>query len=93
MPYEITIKKIDTKTVTKRGDYSVVDTRPWTTKELADESYHREAVAHFLERNPVKEIRDYAPDWQGLETTQTEILKQTVETIDLAAVIKAINGL
>jgi hypothetical protein len=91
MKYQITIKKIETKTVTKQGAYTVIDTKPWAAELLDDEVYG--GKEQFLKSNPLKEIRGYAPSYEGIETVETEVLKQTVETLDLAAVIKAINGL
>lgn len=94
MKYKITITKIETKTVTKRGDYTIIDKRPWTDAELSEAlSSHYGDRKDFLTKNPLKEVRNYAPSWQGVENEETEVLKQTVETLDLAAVIKAVNGL
>lgn len=92
MPYEITITRKETVECNKRGDYTVVDRRPWTQKELSESSGYGNTDA-FLKTNPLKEVRDYAPDWRGYETKTTEVLKQTVDELDLAAVIKAVNGL
>lgn len=93
MRYEITIKKIEEKPVTKRGEWTIVDKRPWTKEELSKESATSYSETDFLKMNPLKEIRGYAPDWNGIEKSETEILKQTVDSLDLAAVIKAINGI
>jgi hypothetical protein len=90
--YKITIIKVESKPSTKRGDYTVVNRVPWTEKDLVDELTYGSKES-FLKSNPLKEIRDYAPSWQGFETVETEMLKQTVEELDLAAVIKAVNGL
>jgi len=94
MPYEITIKRTTTKTVTKRGEWTVVDKRPWKATEVTEEvdkSYIYRSTDQFLEKNPLKEILGYAPDVQAEQTESTEILKQTVDELDLPAVIKAIN--
>lgn len=94
MKYKITITKFETKTVQRRGDYIVVDRRPWTEQELNEASMRiYGSVDNFLKENPLKEIRDYAPSWEGVEKEEVEVLKQTVETLDLSAVIKAVNGL
>lgn len=94
MSYKITITKVETNAVTKRGDFTTVEKRPWTEKELNEEmSSHYGDRATFLEKNPLKPVLDYAPSWQGIETVETKVLEQTVETLDLAAVIKAINNL
>jgi hypothetical protein len=91
MSYKITITKLESIEVTRKGDWCVVDKRPWTEAELGEEvANHYGNKAGFLEKNPLKEVRDYAPSWKGVET---KVLEQTVENIDLAAVIKAVNGL
>lgn len=92
MKYQITIKKIETNTVTKRGDYTVIDKKPWDESTLADERVYG-GKEEFLKRCPLKEIMGYAPSWQGVETVETEVLKQTVDELDLPAVIRAVNGL
>lgn len=94
MKYKITITKIEERTVTKRGEFTLVNERPWTEEELNKEmASHYGDRQEFLKDNPLKKIRDYAPSWQGIEQVETEVLKQTVETLDLAAVIKAVNGI
>jgi len=94
MPYEIIIKRTTTKTVTKRGEWTTIDQRPWTKEEL-EKAYcddpNSRSQEQFLERSPMKEVYGYAPDVQAEQTESTEILKQTVDELDLPAVIKAIN--
>lgn len=92
MKYVIRITKIEEKTVTKRGDHTVIKERPWTSDEV-DSKTVCETKENFLKRNPVKKIYGYAPSWQGVEKEETEVLKQTVDELDLPAVIKAVNGL
>lgn len=93
MKFKITITKIEEKTVTKRGEYTIIEKRPWTDEEIDKAAGAYGDFASFVEKNPLREIRDYAPNWQGIEQVETEVLKQTVETLDLAAVIKAVNGI
>jgi hypothetical protein len=96
MSYEITIKKIDTKQVTKRGEHTIIDTRPWTEEEISDArryDYGQSGREAWLKANPTKNVYGYAPDYSGSETKETEVLKQSVDDLDLAAVIKAINNL
>lgn len=92
MKYEITITKVEEVTVTKNGPWTVVDTVPWTTSNMGDETLYG-GVQQFLECNPLKEIKGYAPSVQVTETVRTEVLKQSVDQLDLAAVIKAVNNL
>lgn len=39
------------------------------------------------------DVYDYTPEIEKTVSEEREILKQTIEELDLAAVIKAINGL
>jgi hypothetical protein len=94
MSYKITITKIESKVVKRKGNWTTVDQRPWTDEELSHEfSQHYGNKQGFLEKNPLKEIRGYAPPVDGIETEETKILEQTVNELDLAAVIKAVNDL
>jgi len=96
MKYEIIIKKTEEVTRLKKGEWGVIDKRPWTQEEVADQTNHtfyRSDSNQFLERNPLKELMGYRPERDTVETVETEILKQTVDNLDLAAVIKAINNL
>lgn len=92
MKYEIVITKVEEVTTTKNGAWTIVDTVPWTMENLSGESLYG-GIQQFLETNPIKEVRGYAPPQQVIETVKTEMLKQTVENLDLAAVIKAVNNL
>ena len=92
MSYEITIKKIEEVRVTKRGEHKVIDRVPWTNEAFAKEGVYGNANG-FLERNPLREVYGYAPSYEGTEKRETEVLKQVVEELDLAAVIRAVNGL
>lgn len=90
MKYKIEITKAETKTVTKRGDFTVIEERPWTKEELD------EATDHFRKADDqptLKQVRGYAPNFQEVINTQVKVLEQTVEDLDLAQVIKAINNL
>jgi hypothetical protein len=93
MQFEIIIKRKRTVTQIERGQWALLEKRPWTDKELADASPSYSGKEKFLETNPLKEVNGYRPEREVLAVEETEILKQTVETLDLAAVIKAINGL
>lgn len=90
MSYEIIIKRKEIKEVTKRGEFTMVSKVPWTDEEIAKRS---ESFYTSRQMDAMREVKDYAPDWNGIETVETELLKQTVEELDLAAVIRAINKL
>lgn len=94
MPYQITITKIDTATKMKEGAWTTVDRRPWTDEELNEAAgAYGKSKDSLIEKEPLKEVRGYAPNRPAEETTSTVILTQTVEELDLASVIKAINNL
>jgi len=91
--YRITITKVEEKHVEKQGQWTTIDKRPWTPKELQGSVYDSPKGDSFLKENPLKEIKGYAPNTVGIEEREIEVLKQNVETLDVATVIKAINGL
>jgi hypothetical protein len=91
--YRITITKVEEKRVERQGNWVTLEQRPWTPKELQGSVYDSPKGDSFLKENPLKEIKGYAPNTTSTEEREVEILKQNVETLDLAAVIKAINGL
>ena len=94
MKYEITIKKIEPRTITKRGEYTVIDKRPWTEQELNEVNTRiYGSTDDFLSKNQLKEVHGYTPSWEGFELVETELLKQTVDKLDLNEVIRAVNGL
>lgn len=92
--YEITITRIESKVEMQRSDsYAVVDKIPWTDEDLKDRSTHYGNPAEFLKENPLHEVLGYPPAREVTVNTKTEVLKQTVDELNLAAVIKAINNL
>ncbi len=91
MSYKIIITKLETKTVTREGTFTVIEERPWTEKELIDASPRYGDANDFLVKNPLKQVRGYTPSFQGTEIKEVEVLKQTVDDLDIVAVIKAIN--
>jgi len=97
MSYKITITKIETKKVIKEGEYQVIGERIWTERELDEAKRIKARIGlseeKFLEKNPFKEVRGYAPDFESSEEIEIKVLEQTVENLDLSAVIKAVNGI
>jgi hypothetical protein len=90
MAYRITINRIDIVQTTKLGPWTTIEMRPWNEDEIADRFESPEAI---LKHTPLKEIKGYAPSVIEVSEKETEVLKQTVEDVDLAAVIKAINNI
>jgi len=92
MKYKIVITKIEDKTTRKQGDWTVIEKRPWTEKDFRDESDKVYGSAKdFFEKNPLNSVYGYTPEREVTVQEEVKVLEQTVETLDLAAVIKAIN--
>jgi hypothetical protein len=90
MPYKITIEKIETVTCVERGQYTVIDRVPWTPEMLKDaEERHWQSAR---DREPLKEIRGYAPDREVQATETKQVFQQTVEELNIKSVINAINS-
>lgn len=92
MAYKITIEKTETTSSVERGDWTIVKEVPWTHETLVSENVYG-SKEKFLERQPTERVYGYAPDAVKKNTTTIKVLEQTVETLDLAAVIKAVNAL
>lgn len=92
MPYKIVINRIEKEQVEERGEWRVIDKRPWTAAELSDAAPFAQTES-FAAKNPLKEICGYTPSRTVTREIDVKVLEQTVETLDIAAVIKAINGL
>lgn len=90
--YKITITKVEEVETTRKGDWVVVDRPPWNAKRLGEASNYEDR-GEFLKRNPLDEVWGHAPDVVTTKQVETEVLVQTVDTLDLAAVIKAVNGI
>lgn len=89
--FEITVREITTERKLVRGEHVVIDERPFTEKELAEAPYWQTTDAG--KQGKLKPIYGYAPEREQEVDVQRELLKQTVEKLDLPAVIKAINNL
>lgn len=87
MSYEITIKQ--TREVTKKrgGEWEVIGTR----EVEREQRFYGDSEDEPKTR--IEEVRGYTPEIEKTVTVEVEILKQTVDTLDLAAVIKAVNKL
>lgn len=90
--FEITIREITEKTVTKRGEHTVIDRIPWSKAELAKKDMFQ-SPEDFLKETPLQPVYGYAPSFEGVEKVEREVLRQCVDELNLATVIKAINNL
>ena len=86
--YTITIEKTETKRKLVQGDWVIIEQRPWTQKEMD------EAFGQFDPKpHPLKEIRGYPPAREQNVMKTSQVFQQTIEDIDLSAVIMAVNNL
>ena len=85
--YKITIEKIEEETVTVKGDWKIVGEKPYTEDDMKT-SYDSESY-----KGEAKNVYGYLDDKQVIRNKEVQVLEQTVENIDLVAVIKAINGI
>lgn len=94
--FEITIKEIKTETKTVRGEYQEIGRHLITDKELEGSAYHgradREKAIMGGEPVFISEY-GYTPDYEKDVESEHQIYTQRVEKLELANVIKAINGI
>jgi len=88
MPFQITIteKKVVTKMV--RGGWEKLGETPVTKIDLDKAAFSADKFD-----SPLKNTYGYAPNREDDVEVEIEILKQTVEELDITKVIKAINDI
>lgn len=93
--FKITIEEIKTTKVMQDGPWVVIDRIPWTNDELEEKASNAYGARHetLIQKEPLHEIRGYAPQKEVTEKTTTKIFEQTVDDLDMSDVIKAINRL
>ena len=86
--FQITI--VEKRTVTKRvrGKHGVIGERPVEQEDVKD--VWDEAREAYKDGRMIR-VHGYAPDREEEVEEEYEVLKQTVEHLDLVAVIRAIN--
>jgi hypothetical protein len=87
MPYKITIEKKQTVTQIVRGPHTQIGTKE---VEREERYYSHDADEP---RTRIEPVYGYAPDREAEVVIETKVLEQTVDELDLPAVIKAINKL
>jgi len=90
--YEIKIKRVTIVKKTVEGNWTIVDKRPYTQEE------YNKACEPFQNlpdstKELIKEVHGYAPPTEKEVSTETLILHQFVEDLDINSVIIAINKL
>jgi hypothetical protein len=84
--YIITIQKVTVETVLTEQKWEIIG-----TQEIPrDASY---TIAEDAAKTRITDVRGHTPQIETKKPVVREILKQEVESLDLAAVIKAVNGL
>ena len=86
--YEIIIKKTEIVKQKAGKDWKQTGERP-VTKEEVEKSFG----SHEDYKGKMSSVYGYTPEIEKEVEVDREILKQTIEELDLAAVIKAINKL
>lgn len=87
--YEITIKKTEMETSVGGNDWKVVGEAPLSKDDV--EEAHFSNHAEYMKK--LKSVYGYTPKYEKQVEVSREVLKQTVEDLDLNSVIKAINRL
>jgi len=85
--YVITITQVETVKATVRGQWTVVNERPYTNSEMNDAYTTKEGDP------PLKREYGYAPDREGEKEVFTKLFEQTLDQIDLPAIIIAANNI
>jgi len=103
MSYKITIEQSKTIIVQERGEYRQVGTEYISDKVYKNLSYedqkrykaveHAEGHARESGAEWCKDVYDYPPKREVNKTINEKVLEQTVEDLDIPAVIRAINKL
>lgn len=91
MAYKITISKIETVTKIKRGEYCVVNERLITQAEIDEANYHDKQTLLSDKGFPMKREYGYPGNVEYTENVDTKVFEQTVDALDVKAVIGAIN--
>lgn len=83
MPYKITIERLTETTKIVHGDWVTLDTEEVGRSQFSTDEHP----------SRVKDVYGYAPDVEETFTEKRDLLIQEVDEMDLAKVIRAINGM
>ncbi len=89
MSYKIVITEQRTVKKLVGKDWCVIGTR----EVPREEQFYRHKDEPDEPKTRIEEVRGYTPEIEKPVTETVELLSQTVETLNLPAVIKAVNGL
>ena len=85
--YKITIERKITEKKMVRGDYEILEKRPYTKEECNAAAY-----GENFEKE-LKSIYGYGESYEKEITTEVKVFEQTVEDMDIEEVILAVNGI
>ncbi len=87
MSYEIIIKETKTFKRVENPEWKKIDTE----EVPRDETYYK--ISDNEPKTRIKEIMGYTPEIEKTVTETNEIYRQSVDSLELADVIKAVNQL
>ena len=85
--YKITIEKVTQNKKLVKGDWVIVDQRPYTNADMKD------SFSGTSYEGKTKSVYGYLEDKEVEVDSTIKVLEQTVDDIDLVSVIKAINNI
>lgn len=85
--YKITIEKIETVEVTRKGEWGVIEKRPYTQKEM-DDKYNPEDY-----KGKLKDVLGYKDSFKSKEEVKMLILEQSIKELELNKVLIAVNNI
>ena len=96
--FKITIEEIQEVTTMKHGNYCVIGERLYTAAEINEfENYLKpkdsEDIAKQNTNYPIKKEYGYPPKIETTETTNVKMYEQVVDSLNIQAVITAVNAI
>lgn len=80
-------------TITQTREVKKIVGKEWEVVDTEEVHRDNDCILQGEPRTRVKDVHGYTPEIEKTLIEERTILIQEVETLDLAAVIKAINGL
>lgn len=92
--FKVVITRVEEKKTTKNGGYTVMDTEYISREEYNGLVHDEKRKWELIESGQYRhEIFGYPPEQQVTALSETKCYEQTVEAMDLIAVIRAVNGI
>lgn len=97
MSYKITVQKIERIPQIKRGDHTMVGKQYLNAQQYEDLPFGEQrnwkkivTDDHGTEQY-VREVYDYAPNWEGFSDVDVKIYEQTVDNLDMTSLVAVVN--